>query len=152
MKAPLQIVSVIAVIFCDGKYLLVQRSHDDDIFPGKWQSLGGKVEVGEYIEQALKREIAEEVGLQLETLPLFIQSYSWKKDDQSPTRLGIIFLYQLPGKPEDYAVKISDELTDFGWFTVSQASNLDLIGTKRHRAGVYGQLIQAEHYRKGHRG
>ena len=95
MSNPLQVISVILVIRCQGKFLLVQRSENDDIFPGHWQNMGGKVEVGETIEQAISREMGEEVGLKLESVPIFLHSYSWKKDDASPTKLGAIFLIDL---------------------------------------------------------
>jgi hypothetical protein len=32
----------------------------DDIFPDKWQNLGGKVELGERLEESIQREIFEE--------------------------------------------------------------------------------------------
>ena len=44
-----------------GRFLLVQRAHD----PGRglWSLPGGRVEPGESDAQALRREVAEEVGL-----------------------------------------------------------------------------------------
>ena len=45
MENYVHIVTVIAILK-DGKgrFLLVQRADHDDIFPSKWQNLGGKVE------------------------------------------------------------------------------------------------------------
>ncbi len=82
MSTNLQIVSVIAVIRNNkGNYLLVQRAKNDDIFPLKWQNLGGKIELFETVEEALRREIEEEIVLALKDInPIFLQSYSWKKD------------------------------------------------------------------------
>ena len=143
---PLQIVSVILVIRCEGKYLLVQRSSNDDVFPGKWQNLGGKVELGETVEQAIKREVNEEIGLKLDKHPFFLQSYSWKKDSNSPIRLGLIFLFELPGKLRNYKIKINPELANFKWFTFEEAKNFNerdkLIG-KDSPTGTFGQLSRA---------
>ncbi len=142
MSDNLQIVSVIAVIRNkEGKYLLVQRSENDDIFPLKWQNLGGKIELGERVEEALKREIQEEIGVTIDNVnPVFLQSYSWKKDENSDVRLGLIFLIEING---NVTIKISDELNDYKWFSLEQLEDLDTIG-KDSPTGTLGQIKQAE--------
>ncbi|MFW6173896.1 MAG: NUDIX domain-containing protein, partial [Elusimicrobiota bacterium] len=62
---PLQITSIITVVNCANKFLLVQRVDKDGIFPGKWQNPGGKIELGENVEAAIERELKEETGLEL---------------------------------------------------------------------------------------
>jgi 8-oxo-dGTP diphosphatase len=144
---PLQVASVIVVIKCKNKFLLVQRSENDDIFPGKWQNLGGKIELGETVESAIKREVKEEVGLEINTHPLFLQSYSWKKDEESAVRLGLIFLVRLEGKSGEYEIKLDNELSNFGWFDLKQAREMNekdkLIG-KDSPTGTLGQLSQVK--------
>lgn len=71
---PAQIVSVIVVVACGKKYLLVQRAINDDIFPGKWQNAGGKVELGETVEEAAYRELAEETGIKTKESLQFLMS------------------------------------------------------------------------------
>ena len=137
--APLQIVSVIIIIKCSGKYLLVQRSKDDDIFPGKWQNMGGKVELGERLEESIKREILEEIGLKIDSHPQFIMSYSWKKDEDSPVRLGIIFQVDLEGTVDKYKINLDNELENYGWYLLSEAEKLDTIGIDSP-TGTLGQL------------
>ena len=143
---PLQIVSTIAIIKCQDKFLLVQRALDDDIFPGRWQNLGGKVELGETVEEAIKREITEEVGLDINVHPIYVQSYSWKKDNDSPVRLGLIFMFNLEGTTENYQITLDSELMNYGWYTYEQAQEMDqvdkLIG-KDHPTGTMGQISQA---------
>jgi len=143
---PLQIVSIIVAIRCQGKYLLVQRDSKDDIFPSKWQNPGGKIELGETIEEAIKREIKEEVGISINCHPIFLQSYAWKKDSD-PVRLGIIFLIDLKGKISAHKIKLALELVAYKWLTIQKIKKLNslnkLIG-KESPTGTLGQLLKAE--------
>jgi isopentenyldiphosphate isomerase len=61
-----------------GELLLQKRSKTKDIEPGKWDtSVGGHVGLCESIEQALQREIYEEIGLK-NINPIFIIKYIWE--------------------------------------------------------------------------
>ena len=63
-----------------GELLLQKRSSDKDIQPGKWDtSVGGHIDYGEAIEQALRRETREELGVS-EFTPLFLRSYIFESD------------------------------------------------------------------------
>jgi 8-oxo-dGTP diphosphatase len=58
------IVVVAAAIECDGRYLVARRTKPDWA-AGRWEFPGGKVEAGETEEQALIREIREELGVEI---------------------------------------------------------------------------------------
>lgn len=53
---------VAAVVERDGKILICQRGAGDS-HPGKWEFPGGKIETGESAEQALARELEEELAI-----------------------------------------------------------------------------------------
>lgn len=59
-----QINVVAAVIVRNGKILATQRGYG--AFKDGWEFPGGKIEVGESPEEALKREILEELGVDIE--------------------------------------------------------------------------------------
>ena len=60
---------VAAVIIQDGKVLCVQRPQNDKAYISlKWEFPGGKVEVGENREDALLREIQEELAAEIHEL------------------------------------------------------------------------------------
>ncbi len=54
---------VAGIIEMDGYILLCQRHRDSRRFPLKWEFPGGKVESGEDIFDAIKRELTEELGI-----------------------------------------------------------------------------------------
>ncbi len=54
-----------AVIERDGKMFIAQRADRGCNF-GKWEFPGGKVEAGETLEECLKRELFEELGIHAE--------------------------------------------------------------------------------------
>jgi len=53
------------VIENNGKILIAKRAKRDALFE-KWEFPGGKVEVGETLQECLKRELFEELGIQAE--------------------------------------------------------------------------------------
>ena len=55
---------VAAVIKCKNRFFIAQRNRDKD-FSFKWEFPGGKVEPNESLEEALKREIMEELCIQI---------------------------------------------------------------------------------------
>lgn len=57
-------IAIGAIVLHDDQLLMVQRAND----PGKglWSLPGGRVELGEYLADALKREVREETGLEVE--------------------------------------------------------------------------------------
>ena len=59
-------VGVGGVVVWDGRVLLVRRAKPP--LEGRWSIPGGTVELGETLEQALVREMAEETGLEVEPL------------------------------------------------------------------------------------
>lgn len=54
---------VAAIIQRDGAYFATQRGYGE--FEGMWEFPGGKIELGETHEMALKREIQEELGVDI---------------------------------------------------------------------------------------
>ena len=71
-----------AVIVRDGHVLICQRKPHQD-FPLQWEFPGGKIEPGEETTAALRRELAEELGIEAEIGPELAR-----------------FAYRYPGRPE----------------------------------------------------
>lgn len=53
----------------DGRYLITQRTSDKAWAAGWWEFPGGGVQAGESPEEAARRELAEETGLDAKSIP-----------------------------------------------------------------------------------
>ena len=57
-------VAVGVLVRLDGSFLLTSRP-EGKVYAGYWEFPGGKLEVGESVAQALKRELYEELGIEI---------------------------------------------------------------------------------------
>ena len=78
----------------DGKYLITKRAADKAWAPGWWEVSGGAAIAGETSEEAVKREILEETGL-----------------DVTNAEGGFLFSYhrENPGEGDNYFVDVYTE-------------------------------------------
>ncbi|WP_156290373.1 NUDIX hydrolase [Oceanobacillus salinisoli] len=105
------IVVVKGFVIYDGKVLLVKRAMHNKIGGGNWELPGGKLKVGEDLEETLVREIEEETGLVVK--PDKILYASTINDD--PNR-QLVFLQYLCRANSD-VIQLSEEHTDVCWAT-----------------------------------
>ncbi len=107
----------------DGKILLALRGQQAKNERGKWEIPGGAVEFGETLEQALKREIKEEIDIEVELVELLhVCDHILPAENQhwvSPTFICRI----LSGTPIIMEPHKCDQL---GWFSLEEALKLPL--------------------------
>lgn len=130
-------IALTAIIYNnEGKYLITKRSPEKKAFPGKWTVPGGGLETNDYIneepttsegqwydavETALRREIREEVGLEVEDLH-YLCDIAFVRDDGIPV---IILSYYAAHK--DGLVRLDDDSVDFAWISADEVGKYDLI-------------------------
>lgn len=100
------------VIEQEGKYLLIQEAKEDA--HGKWNLPAGRLDPGETVSEAAKREIYEECGFRVE-LTGVCQIGSWKLVDN--IAIGIIFSTKIVGGEINFN---PDEIMDAKWFTYDE--------------------------------
>ena len=107
-------IAVRGLIIHDGKILLMERSKEARGEFGYWELPGGGLEFGEAPEEALKREIDEEVQMKVEILsPLSVWHYIRKEQVQI---IGFTFLC----KALTTDVILSDEHVNYAWIHHSE--------------------------------
>lgn len=97
------------IIVREDKVLVAKRALTDKIGAGNWEVIGGKLEFGEDTESCLKREVREEVNLEID-----IEGIIYAKNvviDEETQMFLVVYLCRY----KDGEVKLSDEHTDFKW-------------------------------------
>jgi 8-oxo-dGTP diphosphatase len=128
----------------EGCVLLIKRRFEPN--KGKWSLPGGLLETGESLVEAGKREVREELGVEIETEGLFLVSEEIIKDDTGRTRFHFILVDYLASlKPEGAAITLNEESESFAWFKPAEVGRLETtentrrIVEKYHREKLHGQ-------------
>lgn len=107
------------VINPDGQVLILKRAKDNNTNAGKWDIPGGLLEVGESLEEALKREILEEIGLEVEVGPVIrVCEFSKETEQFKKEKRSLRFIAYCKGNED---VKLSDEHSEFLWLNMDEA-------------------------------
>src|SRR4051812_4255883 len=101
----------------DGKILLGLRAPSKKVWPNHWDTVGGHVEDGESLEEALVREAMEEVGV----TPTVFKLIATVRERQ-PEIYGdaLHHLYAVTSWDGGEPANISDEHTELKWFRVDE--------------------------------
>ncbi|HCU0002927.1 MULTISPECIES: nucleoside triphosphatase NudI [Citrobacter] len=120
----------------DGCYLLCKMADDRGVFPGQWALSGGGVEPGERIEEALRREVREELGEQLVLSD--ITPWTFSDDVRTKTYADgcqeeIYMIYLIfDCVAANREVKINEEFQAFAWVKAEDLGSYDLnIATRK---------------------
>lgn len=103
-----------AIIERDGKILIAQRSKPGPLY-GKWEFPGGKVEPGETLQQCLKRELLEELGIHAEIGDHFCTENFILND--KPCAMSIFRVLSFTGEPV-----LNDHMA-MRWVTAEEMDN-----------------------------
>ncbi|EGE4655557.1 nucleoside triphosphatase NudI [Salmonella bongori serovar 40:z35:-] len=128
----------------DGCYLLCKMADNRGVFPGQWALSGGGVEPGERIEEALRREIREELGEQL--ILDDITPWTFRDDiriktyaDGSQEEIYMIYLiFDCLSANRD--IRLNDEFQDYAWVKPEELALYDLNVATRHTFALKGLL------------
>jgi len=115
---------VCAVILRNKQILLVKHSDEEKPDFGDWLLPAGRVEAGENLEEALRREITEELSLDIKIVRKLIEHVDPYTNDKLADFLCVA---------EKAEFKVSSELMDAKWFSLKEIRKIQNIhpGLKR---------------------
>jgi nucleoside triphosphatase len=111
-----------------GELLFCRMNPDRGVFPGAWGFPGGGIEPGEHMEDALHREIHEEVGIEIEAVkPAFFKDGTYTKRFLNGTLIETYMIFLLfHCKAVSESIQLNDEFVDYRWVSEDKVSNLEL--------------------------
>lgn len=102
-----------ALVTRDGRLLLVRRAFEP--WAGLWDIPGGFCDAGEHPEETVRRELREEVGVDVVVgalLGMWMDTYDEREPPETTLNLYFRATLARPGAEP----RLSDEVTEVGWF------------------------------------
>jgi 8-oxo-dGTP diphosphatase len=128
-------ISVIAgLIFRNQRVLICQRRHDA-AFALKWEFPGGKIEDRESEADALRRELKEELAIDVRESDFF-SGYTYSYEDGPTVFLRFHWVKSFQGDPQNLVFE------QISWVTPGDLVNLDFIEGDRR---LIMQIIERQH-------
>jgi 8-oxo-dGTP diphosphatase len=114
---------IIAVIRKENKYLLTKRAvlDEEDLpeFKSQWELPGGGMEPGETPEEALLREVKEELSIKVNILSSFPFIFTKMRNQWQG-----LFLCYICEPIDDSPIKLNEESSDYKWVTKEETTLL----------------------------
>lgn len=107
----------------ENTYLMLQRSSTKDVGAGKWECVTGRVDQGEGFEQAVLREVYEEISVEIQ-LDMLIGTTHFYRGEAIPDNELIGVFYGAHLKHPNLPIHISHEHSQYRWMTIPEITAL----------------------------
>jgi 8-oxo-dGTP diphosphatase len=120
------IVGVGGVVIADGRALLIRRGHAP--LEGQWSIPGGTLETGETLIEGVRRELAEETGIEVRVLDLIEVFERISPDETGRPKYHFVildYLCELAGGE----ARAGSDVTDVAWCREAELGGYSLTAT-----------------------
>lgn len=104
-------------------FLVGLRSTEGSVNEGRWEFIGGKNRWGESVEDTLKREFMEELGVEVE-VGRFLLSLDFMNKDT----LYHLHVHEVTLLSDDFKLSVHSRLA---WLSLDELSSLDFVDSDR---------------------
>ena len=121
MKNKYQAITACVFLHKKGKLLIAKRSGSSKFLPGKYELVGGYIEFGETIEEGLKREVKEELGVDINIEnPFYVFTYISERGDKHAVEICYFAKMLDPSQP----IKLDQrEHSEYRWISKNEVDN-----------------------------
>lgn len=118
-----------AVIIDKHERILVLRESGDAgrSHPGKWSVPGGRMEFGESPEEALRRELREEVGIMNVHVEMPVHVDTWKPKRRGDEEWQIVGIFYIVRLHEETVIIMNEEYSEYRWITESDMFQMEFL-------------------------
>lgn len=111
-----------------GEIFICKKPKDRGVYPGQWAIPGGGIDPGETAQQALRREIKEETGLNIKNInPVYFYELAVTKyHPTSPSSKQQLILLVFTAKAASTKVTLDTEHEIFAWVKPDKLGQYDL--------------------------
>jgi len=126
-------VSAIIIRKKDNKVFITRRKKDKYFSPGLWETVGGRIEENESVERALKREIKEELNVDIKSFKFF-RDYEYRDYN----KLFKTFIVELKEDP----IPNKSDFEKWGWFSEEEIKNKKFAANCKERILDYFKSVK----------
>jgi mutator protein MutT len=134
-------VSVGAAVVDGSRLLLIRRSKEPS--KGLWSVPGGVIELGETVQDAVKREVKEETGIDVQVERLLDVADAIIRDEQGQVRFHYVVIRYL-ARPLTTMARPRSDVSEAKWVDLTDATNYPLTkGATKLVDTLLGQINRA---------
>ena len=114
-----------SVVFCDGEILIVERNTELNFYPGCWNGISGFLDDKKSLEEKVREELQEELGLQAHHIDSVRLCDVFDQEEPKYDKTWVVHAVLVLVNSK--AVNLDWENTHYAWVTPGEALKHDLL-------------------------